>query len=124
MRQASNMIDNVHNLENVGMTRPQAEVLIKIVRSSVTEALEPIVRNMATKAELVELKVGLVELEAKLAELKASNDAQAAHNDAQMTLLRGELTEKIGANLKYMALSVGFSTIAIIAAVFVAPIVG
>ena len=37
MRQASNMMDNVHNLENVGMTRPQAEVLIKIVRSSVTE---------------------------------------------------------------------------------------
>ena len=103
----------------------------KVVYNSLTEALEPIVRNMATKAELVELKVGLVELEAKLAELKAglaeikaSNDAQAAHNDAQMTLLRGELTEKIGANLKYMALSVGFSTIAIIAAVFVAPIVG
>ncbi len=95
-------------------------------------------QHMATKAELAELREQVLELreqvlevreqvseiKAGLVELKASHEAQVAHSDAQIALLRGEITEKLGANLKYMALSIGFSTVAIIAALFAVPTVG
>ena len=59
-------------------------------------------------------------IEEKLTRLEASHGVQVEHNNAQMALLRGQLTERMGENLKYMALSIGFSTIVIVATVFVA----
>ena len=52
----TDMADNVHNLENIGMTRKQAEAVAKVIRSEIAAALEPVVRNMATKAEIAELR--------------------------------------------------------------------
>ncbi len=176
MHQTTNMIDSVHNLENAGINRKQAEALTKLVRDSVAEGVQHLAtkaevaaqlmaikaeladlrahvdaqllatkaelvalrQHMATKAELAELREQVLELreqvlelreqvseiKAGLVELKASHEAQVAHSDAQIALLRGEITEKLGANLKYMALSIGFSTVAIIAALFAVPTVG
>ena len=52
----ADMVDNVHNLEKSGMTREQAEAVAKVIRGSIAEALEPVIRNMATKAEVAELR--------------------------------------------------------------------
>ena len=48
----TDMVDNVRNLEKTGMTRKQAEAVAKVIHSSIAEALEPVVQNMATKAEI------------------------------------------------------------------------
>ena len=48
----ADMVDNVHNLEKSGMTREQAEAVAKVIRGSIAEALEPVIQNMATKAEI------------------------------------------------------------------------
>ena len=50
------MVDNVRNLEKTGMTRKQAEAVAKVIRSSIAEALAPVIQNMATKAEIAELR--------------------------------------------------------------------
>ena len=77
-----------------------------------------------TKAELAELRAHvdaqLLEIRTELDKLKAAHDAQVEHNDSQIALLKAELIEKMSENLKYIAFSVGFSTIAIIAAFFIA----
>ena len=89
------MIDSVRELQQSGMSRKQAEALIKLMRAMIAEAVQP----LATKAELAALK---------------------ASHDAQIALLRSDLIEKMSANLKYTAFSVGFSTVAIITALFAA----
>ncbi len=77
-----------------------------------------------TKAELAELRAHVdaqhMEIRTELDKLKAAHDAQVEHNDSQIALLKAELIEKMSENLKYIAFSVGFSTIAIIAAFFIA----
>ena len=120
MQQTNNMIDSVHNLENAGMNRPQAEALTKLVRDSVTEAVTEAVSHLATKAEVAELRTQVLEVKAGLAELTAAHKTLMERTDSQIALLRGDVTEKIGAGMKYMAISVGFSTVAIIAAIFAA----
>ncbi len=148
MAERTNMIDSVRNLQQSGMNRKQAEALTKLMRASIAEAIAEAVQhlatkaevadlrqNMATKAELAELrqytKAELAELRAhvdaqhmeirtELDKLKAAHDAQVEHNDSQIALLKAELIEKMSENLKYIAFSVGFSTIAIIAAFFIA----
>ena len=52
----ADMVDNVRNLEQTGMTRKQAEAVAKVIRSSIAEALAPVIQNMATKAEIAELR--------------------------------------------------------------------
>ena len=143
MREATNMIDSVHNLENAGMSRPQAEALTRLLRDSVTEAVQHLAtkaeladlrehvdaQHMETKTELADLrehvnaqhmetKAELAELKAELVGLKAAQDAQAARSDSQIVDLRGELKEKISANLKYTTLTISLSTVAVISALF------
>ena len=137
MAEKTNMIDSVRNLQQSGMSRKQAEALTKLMRASIAEAIAEAVQqlatkaevaelrqNMATKAELAELRVHvdaqLLEIRTELDKLKAAHDAQVEHNDSQIALLKAELIEKMSENLKYIAFSVGFSTIAIIAAFFIA----
>jgi len=52
----NDMIDDVHHLEKIGMTREQAEAAAKVIANTVARALEP----MATKAEIVELQYRIV----------------------------------------------------------------
>ncbi len=127
MRQTTSMIDSVHSLERTGMSREQAEALTELLRASITEAVQHLATKdevdaqlLAIRAELAELGAQVLEVKAGLVELKTAHKAQAEHTDAQIALLRGELTEKIGTSMKYMALSTGFSTVAIIAALFAA----
>ena len=125
MPQTTNVIDSVHTLERTDMSRQQAEALIQLLRDSIAEAVQHLAtkaelaelrQNMATKAELAELRQNM----ATKAELAAFEARVMAHTDAQIALLRGELTEKMAANLKYTMLTIGFSTVAIIAALFTA----
>ena len=135
MAEKTNMIDSVRNLQQSGMNRKQAEALTKLTRDSIAEAIAGAVQHLATKAELAELRqytkaelaelrahvdAQLLEIRTELDKLKAAHDAQVEHNDSQIALLKAELIEKMSENLKYIAFSVGFSTIAIIAAFFIA----
>ena len=148
MAEKTNMIDSVRNLQQSGMNRKQAEALTKLMRSSIAEAIAEAVQPLATKAEVAELRQNMatkaevaelrqytkaelaelrahvdaqhIEIRTELDKLKAAHDAQVEHNDSQIALLKAELIEKMSEHLKYMAFSVGFSTIAIIAAFFVA----
>ena len=108
MAEKTNMIDSVRNLQQSGMSRKQAEALTKLMRASIAEAIAEAVQHLATKAEVAELRT---HVDAQLLEIRAAHDTQ-------ITLLRAELIEKMSANLKYMAFSLGFSTIAIIVALF------
>ncbi len=133
MHDTTDMIDSVRDLERTGMNREQAEALTKLLHASIVEAVQHLATkaevaklrqymatHMATKAEVAELRQYMATHMATKTELAKLGAQVMAHTDAQIALLRGELTEKIGTGMKYMALSVGFSTAAIIAAIFAA----
>ena len=119
-------------------TRAEVEVQLLAIRAELADLrahvdaqlletkveLADLRQNMATKAELAELRAQVLEIKAELLELKTAHEAQIANTNAQIALLRGELIEKIGTSMKYMAISVGFSTIAIITAIFLPRIGG
>ena len=130
---ATSMIDDVRNLERSGMNREQAEALTELMHASITGAVQHLatraelvelrqymVAHMATRVELTELKQYMATHMATKAELAELGAQVMAHTDAQIALLRGDLTEKLGTHMKYMAFSISFSAIAIIAALFAA----
>ena len=111
-------------------TKAEVEAQFLAIRAELAELRQ----NMATKAELAALEAQVMEVKAELAELRqhmathmatkaelAALEARVmAHTDAQIALLRGEINEKMATNLKYTVLTIGFSTVAIIAALFTA----
>ena len=53
------MINQAHNIEKTGMTRAQAEAMVKVIHDSIADALKPLtdrMDGMATKADLTELR--------------------------------------------------------------------
>ena len=99
------MIEDTHNLENTGMTQPQAEAVVKMIRNSLKEAT----RHLATRSEMAalgtelktrmteckgehktELKSETAELRRKIAELKSDNEARHLETRKEMAALRTE----------------------------------
>ena len=94
-RSENDMVDNVHNLERTGMTRPQAEAMVKVMQNMLTEATS----HLATKAELMATQ-------------------------EQLVLLRAEMMEKMATSEKHITLLVSFSTIAIVTTMIGAVVFG
>ena len=98
-RHKDDMVDNVHNLERTGMTRAQAEAMVKVMQNMLTEAVFKATSHLATKAEL-------------------------AATQEQLVLLRAEMIEKLAASEKHITLLVSFSTLAIVTTMIGAVVFG
>ena len=105
-RRKNDMVDNVHNLERTGMTRAQAEAMVKVMQDRLTEAVLEATSHLATKAEL------------------AVTQEQLAATQEQLVLLRAEMIEKLAASEKHITLLVSFSTLAIVTTMIGAVVFG
>ena len=144
-----NMVEDTHNLENTGMTRPQAEAMVQVIRNSVKEATEPLAtRNemVGLKSEMAEFKSGIssemaefkTELKSETAKLRSDNEAQHLETRNEVAALRtelkgvttelkggmakleGELAKEMAKHLKNTVITVGVSTITIVTALAIA----
>ncbi len=110
--------------------RAEFDAQFLAIKAELAELRQHMATHMATKAELAALEAQVMEIKAELVELRqnmvtrselAALEARVmAHTDAQIALLRGEINEKMATNLKYTVLTIGFSTVAIIVAIFTA----
>ena len=101
-RHENDMVDNVHNLEGTGMTRAQAEAMVKVMQNMLTEATS----HLATRAEL--------------AEKTAATEERIAGVERQIA----GIEKQIAATERHITLLVSFSTLAIVTAMIGAVVFG